>query len=120
MIPKAPLTKRCRIGRMTAMNNSLPSEQRVMSLEQTAELYALLRGGPVPKGFHLGSRPKLSASAAFSVIYVLQEKYRLIPDSFEQCSNCKELYDESESGCYDEKTGRHYCDYHVPRRLQCP
>lgn len=88
--------------------------------EEATELYALLRGGPPPKGFTLGNRPKLSGRAAFSVIYMLQEHYKLIPDTFEQCCKCLEMFDSHSSGLYDDKTGRHYCDYHIPRRLQCP
>lgn len=90
------------------------SGERDMTLEETRDLYALLRGGPAPEGFHLGGRPRLSARAAFAVVYVLQEKYHLIPDTFEQCSRCRELFDSNESGHYDEKSGKHYCDEHIP------
>jgi hypothetical protein len=89
-----------------------------MKLEEAREFYAFLQGGPVPKGFTLCGRPRLSRSAAFSVIYVLQEKHHLIPDTFEQCVTCHELFDSAESGDYDEKTGKHYCDTCSPHPTQ--
>lgn len=86
-----------------------------MTLDETKDLYDFLRGGPPPDGICISRySPSLSAKAAFSVIYVLQEKYRLISDSFEQCSRCRELFDSNESGHYDEKSGKHYCDDHIP------
>lgn len=53
--------------------------------------------------------PRLGKRAAFTVIYVLQERFRLIPDNIEQCDVCLELFDEHEGGCYDSKTGKHLC-----------
>lgn len=45
---------------------------------------------------------------AFLVIYVLQEVYGIIPDTYEQCSHCGKLYDSEDEGkCYEEEN---YCD----------
>lgn len=85
-----------------------------MTLDETRQLYAFLRTGRGPKGFRLRARPRLSWDAAFSVIYVLQEKFRLVPDTFEQCVRCHEIFDSAETGEYDEETGKHYCDAHIP------
>jgi hypothetical protein len=84
-----------------------------MTLDEAREFYAFLQGGPPPEGFTLRGRPRLSRSAAFSVLYVLQERYHVIPDTFEQCVICHELFDISESGTYDE-SGKHYCDTCLP------
>ena len=88
----------------------MKKDRRTLTLGEAREFYEILRGGPPPKGFRLGGRPRLSARAAFSVIYVLQEKYGLIPDTFEQCVGCKELFDSAQSGHHDDESGKHYCD----------
>lgn len=79
-----------------------------MTLDQVRELYTFLRGTG-PEGFRLPKRPRLGKRAAFTVIYVLQERFRLIPDNIEQCDVCLELFDEHEGGCYDSKTGKQLC-----------
>jgi len=89
------------------------------TLEQVKSLYEYLKGESIPDGFHLSKsgRPKLTAKKAYQVIYVLQEHLRIIPDTFEQCWNCKEIFDTNESGLYWESKSRHYCDectYLVP------
>lgn len=61
--------------------------------------------------------PKLSAKKAYQIIYILQDGMRIIPDTYEQCWSCKELFDTYCSGLYWETKGRHYCDacsYQVP------
>jgi hypothetical protein len=70
-----------------------------VNIDEAREFYAFLRGGDPPKGIYVRARPRLSANAAFAVLYVLQERYRLIPDTFEQCEDCKELYDSEEGSC---------------------
>lgn len=85
-----------------------------MTFEQTEEFYDFLRGGPPPDGFRIKVRPRLGPNAAFAVLYVLQEKYRLIPDTFEKCCSCHELFDSDSSGGLVEKTGRRYCDTCLP------
>jgi hypothetical protein len=96
----------------------MTKEQSAITIEDARELYGLLRGGPAPEGFTLCGRPKLSARVAFSVIYVLQEKYHLIPDTFEQCVACLDLFDSAESGHYDDQTGKHYCDSCIPAKVR--
>ena len=90
----------------------------LMTLQGAEQLYNVLRGGPLPDGISIGGRPRLSARAAFGVIYLLQEHYRVIPDIFEQCCRCFEMYNSEESGHYDDKTGRHYCDVCVPSKVR--
>ena len=79
-----------------------------MTIEEAREFHTFLRGTG-PKGFRLRERPRLGKQAAFSVLYVLQEKFRLIPDTFEQCDFCLDLFDSAVDGSYDDKTGKHLC-----------
>ncbi len=73
------------------------------TIEQTQELYEFLKGG-IPEGFTLKTwKPKLSEDEAFTIIYILQEKFKLIPDHYEQCKRCKEIFDM-------ECGGRHFDD----------
>lgn len=80
-----------------------------MTLDEAREFLKFL-GGRGPKGFVLPNRPRLGKRAAFSVLYVLQERFRLVPDTFELCVTCHELFDNEADGYYDAKTGKHYCE----------
>lgn len=55
--------------------------------------------GETPDGFRLGSQPELDEDTAWSVIYVLQEKFGLITDEIEKCEQCGRLFEIG----YDEK-----------------
>ncbi len=86
-------------------------------LEQAIELYEYLKGESSPGQFRLSKagRPKLTPRKAFQIIYILQEHFRIIPDTYEQCWSCKELFDCS--GLYWESKATHYCNscsYQVP------
>lgn len=95
----------------------------MLNLEQTKELYDLLRGESevniksnkevefeinkskfYTKKSHL---PRMTDEQAFLVIYILQEAYRFeefIPDHYEICSQCGELHDsELEGGTQETK-----------------
>lgn len=97
-----------------------------LNLEETVELYDFLRGEcdvcedyKRPKNIEFtlkGNKlytekshlPKLTDEQAFLVIYALQEVYGLIPDTYEKCSSCGNLYDSDEEGkVHDEDN---YCD----------
>lgn len=56
------------------------------------------------------TRPALSIDEAFTVVYVLQEHYGLIPDIYEQCYRCKEIYNSEEEGFHYEDPGINICD----------
>ena len=98
--------------------DSLP-DRAGMTLVDAQNLYEFLQGGPQPEGFRIRARPRLSPNAAFAVLYVMQEKYRLIPDTFEQCSTCRQLFDSAETGDYNEPTGKHFCDEHSSSNKAC-
>jgi hypothetical protein len=84
------------------------AEDKPVTLEKVEELYRFLQGDEI-EGIHCKSMPRLSQRKAFSVIYFLQEHMNLVPDRFECCVRCGDLYDDHSEGHYDEKTGRHYC-----------
>ena len=67
---------------------------------KVCEFYDFLLGLSVPEGFTLKHKPKLSAEEAFSVIYLLQEHLHILPDSFEKCDGCDELFDSDREGYY--------------------
>ncbi len=88
--------------------------------------YDFLQKKFVPEGYRLSSLPKLTQKQAFTVIYVMQEYLHVIPDSFEACDGCGELFDSYSEGYYldDEyklngkklpkKFWGHWCDNCVP------
>ena len=88
-----------------------------ITVEQTQELYDYLTGKSQPDNFRMKRLPNLSDKKAFQVIWFIQEHLRIIPDHYEQCFNCKILFDDSKEGLYWESKGRHYCEccsYLVP------
>lgn len=95
---------------------------KILNYDETKKLYDFLRGeGNVSinslkdvflPDYNIWTQkshlPNLTDEQAFLVIYVLQEVYGLIPDTYEQCSHCGELYDSDEEGqCYEDEN---YCD----------
>ncbi|GAG27329.1 unnamed protein product, partial [marine sediment metagenome] len=79
------------------------------TLEQTQELYQFLQG-ELPEGFMLKTPPKLSGKMAFTIIYVLQEKFKLIPDHFEHCERCDVVFDMDFGGDHFDDPGINLCD----------
>jgi hypothetical protein len=49
--------------------------------------------------------PHLTQEQAFAVIYYLQEALYILPDTYEKCRKCGDLYDSDNDGC---RAG--YCD----------
>jgi len=71
-----------------------------ISFEKTKELYDFLRG-KIEKFDKITTSEKLTEKQAFSVIYILQEakSFGFIPDSYEMCNECFELFNiEAEGG----------------------
>ena len=98
-----------------------PSE--AITLDQVNELYAMLTGVGLPLDYTIKELPMLSADVAFSVIWFLQERLRVIPDHYELCDGCKEIYDSNNGGAYEQVvsntenervvftiTSAHYCE----------
>ncbi len=83
------------------------------TLEQVDELYEFLMG-QIPWGSGIvlerGGQPKLSPRKAFNVIWFLQEHLHLLPDCYEQCPGCQNLFDTDCSGHLGVKDDREYCD----------
>lgn len=78
-------------------------------VESVDKFHSFLMGGKPPEGFVLKQRPKLTARKAFAIIYVLQEHFHAIPDSFEMCSHCTRIYDSEREGHYSEQHPHHWC-----------
>ena len=77
-----------------------------VTLEQTEELYRFLQG-ELPGGVYCKA-PRLSERQAFRVIWFIQERLRIIPDSYERCCHCGTLSDTQCSG--GTRRDRYYCD----------
>ena len=80
-----------------------------LTLKQTQELYWFLQRKFTPEGYILRRAPRLSKLMAFTVIYVLQEYFQVIPNHFERCKACNKIFDTNCEGQYVERTGSHYC-----------
>ena len=64
------------------------------------DLYDMLTGRRLPDGITLDEQPQLTPTAAFSVIYYLQEVLRIIPDDFAMCAYCEIIFDTRYGGDY--------------------
>lgn len=60
--------------------------------EQMQEFFEVLTTGEAPEGYTISSLPTLTPQQAFAVIYYLQERLRVLPDHYELCSECEELF----------------------------
>lgn len=79
-------------------------------LQWIQEFYEFLQGRlPESLSFPRGHSPKLSKKKAYAIIYYLQEHMPLIPDQYEQCSICGDIYDSSTEGIYWESKCKFYC-----------
>lgn len=82
---------------------------KALSLESVQEFMQMLTGGDLPDGMTMNYQPKLSVQSAFSVVWYLQEHLRIIPDNFELCAVCGELYDAHCDGHTLEEDGVNVC-----------
>ena len=85
----------------------LMCEHDEITLEEVETLYAFLQG-ECPKGFYIKNMPNLTPDQAFAVIYYLQEGMYLIPDKYEKCRECDDLYDSENEGCSAGLCDAHY------------
>jgi len=86
-----------------------------ITLEKIEELFDFLKGNALPPCFVKNRKlPKMSARAAFSIIYILQEVYHIIPDHYELCYRCKGLYDSCSEG-----DNLDWEKYIMPKYLSC-
>lgn len=69
--------------------------------------------GEVPEGVKT-RKLRLSRTAAMSVIWFLQEVTGALPNNFEMCCVCGEMYDDASEGCHKDNTGKFYCENHIP------
>lgn len=69
-----------------------------ITIEQVQEFMDFLTGDETPEGFTFQAPPSLSPQGAFSVVYYLQERLSVLPDSFEMCRTCKALFDTDHDG----------------------
>jgi len=53
---------------------------------------------PLPEEWHIGEQPQLTPRAAFGVIWFLQERLHVIPDHYERCESCDDLFDTHSGG----------------------
>lgn len=65
--------------------------------EDIEKLYQFLQGD-VPPELTLDHPPKLTSEEAFSIIYYLQEIMGLLPDRYDRCRECGDLYDSYTEG----------------------
>lgn len=98
-------------------------------LEQVKTFFDYLTTRDLPQHWHRRRLRKLPAEQAFEVIYYLQEKLHILPDTFEMCKTCHCLFDTEAEGHMIDVTDRiggkpvpekyhgTYCDNCVPEPI---
>ena len=78
----------------------------MIEITQIQELMDMLTGKRLPKGMSIpdDERPHLSPKQAFAVVWFLQEQTLVLPDNFEQCHVCLEVFDAHSEGHYVDGT----------------
>jgi len=91
-------------------------------LSKINKLHRFLQG-ELPKEVSMKYKPKLSPTLAWDVIWFLQEITRIIPDNFERCSQCGDIFDSWTEGIHVSEDdyrkygktrrdiGKHFCGY---------
>ena len=87
--------------------------KQISNIEEIRKFYRFLTGEEIPEGIKLakGYKPKMSEKKAFSIIWYLQERMHILPDTIERCDVCGELYDTECEGLHWESKGKSYCGY---------
>jgi hypothetical protein len=84
-----------------------------IDLDDIVDLQSFLMGQPAERhGLQMSAKcqPKLTQLKANRVIWYLQEVLRVIPDTYEMCDKCGEVYDQDCSGHLGTKQEGTYCD----------
>jgi len=92
------------------MSSSKETNVRKWDFENTKLFYEVLQG-KFPENYPIHCDLKLTPEQAFDVIYILQEYFNAIPDVFEQCYRCKELYDSDCGGNHYDNVGINLCEW---------
>lgn len=69
-----------------------------MNLEQLQEFFRFLMKNEQPDEWCMTPHPEMDERQAFGIIYFLQERLHIIPDNFELCADCLELFDDHHGG----------------------
>jgi len=72
-----------------------------ITLNQAQELFDFLSNGELPDAVFIKRPPKLGYKKAGNIIWFLQEHMNIIPDRFEICVTCRNVYDADIEGFYD-------------------
>ena len=66
----------------------------IENYEIVSELMEILTTGEPPEGFHMDDMPPaMTREQAFSIVYLLQEKFAVIVDHIEMCEVCGNIFD---------------------------
>lgn len=71
-----------------------------ITLERVQDFYSWLQGKRCPDGMEFTHLLRLTPEEAFCVIYYLQEELEILPDNYEMCRECKNIYDSYDEGTY--------------------
>lgn len=66
---------------------------REITTDHMQALMNILTGGALPDSITIQHQPQLTPDEAFSVIRYLQERMYVLPDHFEMCAWCNQIFD---------------------------
>lgn len=101
---------------MSSMNNIIDLNK--IELTDIEKFFDWLQGGECTENVNFAATPNLTADEAFSVIYYLQEVLKILPDKYERCKGCGEIYDSDMEGvCIDEHTQKGESSDRFPKEM---
>lgn len=83
-----------------------------ITLEQVEQFMNLLTGTWLPENWTPDNVPKMTPREAFTVVYYMQEFLHVLPDHYEQCNICSEMYD-TEWGGFTIDTADEPDEWHI-------
>ncbi len=95
-------------------------EKQPLTIEDVNGLLEMLTGGALPEGMIMDSQPRLSRKEAFGIIWFLQEHLGILPDNFEMCEVCEQLFDSHSEGYIIDGTDdpdEHYEDMSITKTM---
>jgi hypothetical protein len=92
------------------MSKERKRKEEMTELERVEQFMEFLQG-VLPQGVHCRA-PKLSEKQARDVVWFLQAVSGFIPDKYERCDVCGNIFDSVNAGSYCDDFGKNYCESH--------
>lgn len=90
-----------------------------VNMECIQEFMDMLTGKSLPEGMIMAKQPSLDQKTAFSILWYLQVHLRVVPDRFERCRQCDDVFDSHVEGYTTDPNSddEFYEEWEVPQNI---